>query len=308
MIYPYQLNRTPEESEAKEYVEFYRFWAWEYTKRNNEFKEIVSASKETEEYFSQIGITDFSMKAKGLTDPHSIVFFEQFIGREFTEDEYALYGRAFLGRMRARLHFGFDVGGPMPQREYSSDDILELLQKEEVPLRPGEPRERSEGARLIRQREFQEGIKVLYDGGSPIFGYDALVAIDFDRPISEIQFQIENVKKEFEIYREIERGGNSFPTDFKTTEIEKIGIQKNPNIQFKIGAENSRAVGIWIWDYIQNSENPQKRGIISEAVRTLRERFDLGRLGYDESESRVFRNILAKTQKCIDAAEVLSLS
>ena len=307
MIYPYQLNRTPEEAEAKEYVEFYRFWAWEYTKRNNEFKEIVSASKEAEEYFSQIGITDFSMKAIGLTDPHSIVFFEQFIGREFTEDEYALYGRAFLGRMRARLHLGFDVGGPMPQREYSSDDILELLQKGEVPLRPGEPRERSEGARLIRQREFQEGIKVLYDGGSPIFGYDALVAIDFDRPISEIQFQIENVKKEFEIYREIERGGNSFPTDFKTIEIEKIGIQKNPNIQFKIGTDNPRAIGIWLWDYIQNSKNPGKRGMKSEAIRELKKVFDLAKLGYAETDSRTFQNYLDSTSKCIEAAEVLAM-
>ena len=306
-MYPSQLNRAPEEIEAKDYVEFYRFWAWEYTKRNHESCEIVSTSNEAERHFRKIGITNFSMKARGLTDPDSIVVFEHFSGREFTEDERALFKRAFIGRMRARLHFGFEVEGPMPHREYSSEDLLELLQKGEVPLRPGEPRERSEGARLIRQREFQEGIKVLYDGRFPIFGYDALVAIDFDRPISEIQFQIENVKKEFEIYREIENGGNSFPTDFKTVGIEKIGIQKNPKINFNTGTDNSRAIGIWLWDYVQNSENLERRGVVAKAIRDLRSNFDLPKLGYSISEDSVFRNWLRKTSSCIEAAEVKSI-
>lgn len=304
-MYPYKP--TPDENDTRQYVEFYRFWAWEYTARNPDFVEIVNVVKEAEAYFQGIGIDNFSMAARGLTDPDSIVAFEMHVGREFTIEERQLFKKALFAMMRARLHFGFEINGPYQEKGITSDQILKLLENGEELFRPKSPRERSEGARLVRQCEFQNGFKVLYDGPYPIFGYDALVAIDFDRPISEIQFQIENVKKEFEIYREIERGGNSFFTDFQTVEFEKIGIQKNPNIQFKIGTDNPRAIGIWLWDYIQRSGDPTRRGIKIEAIRELKKTFDVAKLGYAETDSRTFQNYLDSTIKCIEAAEVLAM-
>jgi hypothetical protein len=299
---------SEEEIEAREYVGFYRFWAWEYTKRNPEFQTIVDITNEAEVYFRGAGIPEFSMDAHILSDPDAIVVFEPHAGREFTVEERQLFEKAFLEKMKTRYDFGFEINGPLPHINYSSDQILGLLENGKELIRPKQARERSEGARLLRQREIKKGIKVLYDSGFPIFGYDALVAIDFDRPISEIQAQIGNVKEEFELYRKIENDEKGIQLNIKTVEIEKIGIQKDPSIQFKIGTDNSRAIGIWLWDFIQNSENPKKRGIISKAIRELRERFDIGSLGYGESESRVFRNILAKTKKCIINAEVLSLT
>lgn len=309
------VGKTQEEIEEvlenrrqlREYVEFYRFWAWEYTKRNPGFREIVTRWNEAEEYFCGLGIPNFSMTARGLTDPDSIVAFEPYIDRAFTDGEFQLFGTALIEGMKARLNYGFEVTGPETQKVYSSNQILELLQSEGVLIRPQSPRERSEVARLVRQREIQNGIKVLYDESFPIFGYDALVAIDFDRPISEIQSQIVNVKKEFEIYREIENGGNDFPIDFETVEIEKIGIQKNPDIKFKIGTDNPRAIGIWLWDRIYDSGEPKKRGTISETIRELRAKFNFDNLGYADSDSRVFSNILTKTKDCIERAEVLAL-
>nr|WP_287413239.1 hypothetical protein [Pseudodesulfovibrio sp.] len=294
--------------EARDFVEFYRFWAWEYTKRNPEFRKMIAIIKGAESYFKGLGLSGFTMDAHVLTDTDAIQVFRSRVGRDFTESERELFKEAFLERKKARYKFGFDRKGPLPHTNYLSEQVLELLQNGDKLIRPTQARERSEGSRLVQQREIQHGFKVLYDRGFPVFGYDVLVAIDFDRPIEEIKFQMENIKEEFELYRKIENAEKDIQLNIKTEEIEKIGIQKNPNIKFNTGTDNSRAIGIWLCDYIQNADNPKKRGIISEAIRALRERFDLGSLGYGESESRVFRNIHAKTQRCIDAAEVLSLN
>ncbi len=298
---------TAEEIEARQYVEFYRFWAWEYTRRNSEFQEILRSINEAEQYFQKIGIPNFSMSAQALSSPDAIIFYQPHIDRDFSDSEFEIYEKAFFEKMKARYIFGFDINGPRPISKYNSDDILEALQNGHDLERPGEPRERSEGARLIRQREIQKGFKVLYDDQFPIFGYDALVAIDFERPLLEIQAQIENVKEEFELYRKIENDEKPIQLNIKTVEFEKIGIQKNQNIKFHTGTDNSRAIGIWLWDYVQNSENSAKRGIVAQAIRDLRSKFDLSKLGYSVSEDSVFRNWLRKTSSCIDAAEVKSI-
>ena len=127
----FQRKQMSEEAiEARKYVEFYRFWAWEYTRRNPEFREILSAINEVEKHFHDIGISDFTMSAQGIADQYSIYNYQPHINREFSEDELDKFRKALGGKMKARYEFGFQFTGPRPNSGYNSSEILELLQNE----------------------------------------------------------------------------------------------------------------------------------------------------------------------------------
>ena len=79
---------------------------------------------------------------------------------------------------------------------------------------------------------------------------------------------------------------------------------------FKQSSNNSRALGLWLWDYIELTGDHSKRGILAEAIRAMKQKIgkEVITLGYSASEGRVFRNFYLKTKECIERCEVLSFS
>lgn len=304
-----EFNRepSPDEIELLSYVGFYRFWAWEYTRRNADFSEFQTRFLGTQDHFKELGFPPF------MTDGDAYVDLELFTdqvsikSKNKLASEYERFSTLYSSHLTARHEYGFKITGPRSSRTYSAGEILSLIENDEPLSRPNEPRERSEVIRFVAECEVENGIKSLDYEGFPIFGYDALVAIDFDRPISEIQAQIENTKKELEIYRKIRNGENGLDLEFNLLEIEKIGIQKNPQIPTQIGTDNPRAIGLWLWDYIHNDESPNPGATQIEAINSLKANYDVAKLGYATTEESVFRKWYRNTAKCIEAAEVLHM-
>lgn len=303
----YNREVNSEEKELLNYVGFYRFWAWEYTRRNAKFNDLRRQFVLTQNYFKKQGLPPFLVDGDAFVDQELFVEQVSIQSKSQLANEYERFSSLYSSYLTARHEFGFDISGPRSAHHYSSNEILSVLEKGESLLRPNEPRERSEVIRFVAECVVENGIKSLDYEGFPIFGYDALVAIDFDRPISEIQAQIENTKKELEMYRKIRKSETDWDLEFNRLEIEKIGIQRNPEIPTQIGTDNPRAIGLWIWDYIHGDESPNPGATQIEAINTLKSSFDVAKLGYAASEESVFRKWYRNTAKCIEAAEVLHM-
>lgn len=73
---------------------------------------------------------------------------------------------------------------------------------------------------------------------------------------------------------------------------------------------NPRAVGLWLWDYIQKRYGQHEdlpHGAKAEARKAFKSRFDAGKLGYSDSDPRVFDRLYTRTNECIQKPEVLSM-
>jgi len=73
---------------------------------------------------------------------------------------------------------------------------------------------------------------------------------------------------------------------------------------------NPRAVGLWLWDYIQEHYGRHKglpHGAKSNARKAFKAGFDVAKLGYAESDARVFDRLYTRTNECIQKPEVLTM-
>lgn len=302
----FSCQSSPKEVTVQKYVGFYRFWAWEYTRRNAEFRNLQKQFAATQAYFSQMGFPSHVIEGEAFVEWE---VFADYMPEGSGGDRDIAFKRInslYSDQLNSRHKFGFNLHGPATSRIYFADEILKALEKEEALFRPGEPRERTEVIRLVAECEIENGIKSLKYGELPILGYDALVAIDFDRPISEIQSQIENTKKDIEIYRKIRNSETDWDLESNRLEIEKVGIQRNPEIPTQTGTDNPRAIGLWLWDYINSDDSPNQGATQIAAIKSLKANYKLDKLGAGASEESVFRKWYRNTAKCIEAAEVLS--
>lgn len=82
----------------------------------------------------------------------------------------------------------------------------------------------------------------------------------------------------------------------------------DPKLPFHVEKSAPRAVGLWLWDYMQNTGAPDARGAQAAAILAIKRQLTskLARLGYANSEERVFRSFIMKTTASIKAATVLS--
>lgn len=85
-------------------------------------------------------------------------------------------------------------------------------------------------------------------------------------------------------------------------------IKSIPSASFNPEKSGPRAVGLWLWDYIQSHGGEKKRGVIAEAIRKVKNELgnEIRALGFADSEERVFRGFYHRTAECIEAREVLS--
>lgn len=109
---------------------------------------------------------------------------------------------------------------------------------------------------------------------------------------------------------EVEYLYNSFSESGKNSPVVPLQlIKKYHGLGFAIN-HNPRAVGLWLWNYIQiryGRHVDLPHGAKSEARKALKSRFDVGKLGYSDSEPRVFDRLYARTNECIQKSEVLPM-
>ncbi len=96
-------------------------------------------------------------------------------------------------------------------------------------------------------------------------------------------------------------GGNWGETDYNA--IERFMAS---GLRSLSDAPTSRAIGLWLWDRVQELGNV--RGSIMLAIKEMASKFDLRSLNVDSLEDSDFRFLLRRTNKCIDAGEVLSFT
>lgn len=84
--------------------------------------------------------------------------------------------------------------------------------------------------------------------------------------------------------------------------LARMNISCNAKISFNEKHWGSRALGLWLWDYVK-----EHGGTIIGAIRALKEQLgpEVDELGFSISEDNVFRRFYRKTAECIDACEVL---
>lgn len=71
-------------------------------------------------------------------------------------------------------------------------------------------------------------------------------------------------------------------------------------------ADPSRAVGLWLWDYVQGHGGKGNCGVAT-SIRAMKEHLgpEIKALGFEDTEQNVFRRFYRKTAECIIACEVL---
>jgi len=134
------------------------------------------------------------------------------------------------------------------------------------------------------------------EGSPPKF---KIVALNFMQPLNVLQQTIE----------ELWLIGNGKHVE---ADIVKFARQFNKNPNINSGANNSRAVGLWIWDYMHHQDylvggNATKKIRVKqkEAIDEFRKKYHLGDIGLDKFEDTDLRFLYRKTKACIELAEVL---
>ena len=130
-----------------------------------------------------------------------------------------------------------------------------------------------------------------------------VLSIDFSVPAELIIKEIERIHA----YIKEHNDSTSFLIGSFSVGIysEYITIKSREGVAFDVN-DNPRAVGLWLWDYLDEKfGSVLPRGAITEAVRELKQKFDLERLGYAESQQKVLEDKYRGTCRCIESCEVL---
>lgn len=92
-------------------------------------------------------------------------------------------------------------------------------------------------------------------------------------------------------------------TDLPTS----LGIKNTYDVSGLKTNDVPRAIGLWIWDYLEDKYGQQKlpRGAIAESVEALKSQFDITKLGYARSAQKCLEDRYRVTCKCIELCEVL---
>ena len=80
-------------------------------------------------------------------------------------------------------------------------------------------------------------------------------------------------------------------------------IKKSTEISYTHKSDTPRAIGIWLWDYV----NDNKCSVLS-AIREMRNCSFLETIGYYNTSDRVFSRMYSQTNECIKNGEVLPMS
>lgn len=274
-----------------EMASFYHFWAWEYVRRNAGFRELMEWVEKA----------DATLLCPENEEKVSAFLVEQ--GAKAPDEPYdPMVSDAVRLRGLSLARYGFYPEGPMG-RPYTSGEIVSALCNEEPLDRPLVGRYFPKMAESLAFRHMENGKKIIEFGGERIEGRDVLLAVSLDMPVKAIVAELEDLLKACQYRDRFERGMGGEEVDYGN-DAEAERIRKGDGIAFRPGKEGARALGLWLWDYLDECDGLQDRGLRAEAIRAMKEDYDPATLGYYVSEDDVFFRWIRQTIKCVDSGEV----
>lgn len=277
-----------------ELASFYHFWAWQYVQRNPSFLKLVS--------WAGRGLEVFLNPAVG--DELSSFLVE--CGAKQPNARYdPLVTDAGLLRAYAESRFGFPPEGPFG-RAYTSEELICAIAKGETIERPLGKRSFPRLVEPLAFRTVEDGAKVVEFGGERIEGRDLLVAVSLDMPVKAVIAELEDLLKAYRYQDRFERGVSNEAVDYDNS-AEAQRIRKSDDIAFRSSKEGARALGLWLWDYLNERDGLHDRGERAEAVRAMKEKHVPAAMGYYVSEDEVYFRWIRQTIKCVDAGEVYTV-
>lgn len=297
--------------ELKEKVQFYWFWAWEYTKRNAKFRKMVDEWHVAFSESSILGPNDEPNLNEPKYGAEQFAKFESIDmdmrdgkgSDDLTPEQHAAYIRRMSLEDRIYEEFGYDIRVFTGFNLTSAQIVEKLANGEELP-RPHSGRWRFTEMIVVKQREedYDGGKHVVFEGRR-LEGFDALVAVDFSKDLETLTLELARAKQWHEWAM---NGCKGSWGEYDEFEHYARLIQKGSR-RFSFKPEDEpRVAGIWLWDHLTECHGDDwPPGAIKEAMNEFEERYSSLKM---VSEANVWRRIIRNTKKCIEEAEVLPLN
>lgn len=128
---------------------------------------------------------------------------------------------------------------------------------------------------------------------------ECTLKIDCSAPVTAILAQVarvvEGVKK---------RSNKDYVSFLPHIEVRltKFELEGRAGVAYEPVSDPSRAIGIWIFDYIEKTECSQR-----EAARVIGEQTFMKRLVGDRTDEEAWRRMYRRTKACVEAADVLKI-
>lgn len=133
----------------------------------------------------------------------------------------------------------------------------------------------------------------------PVGVEECTLKIDCNAPVTAILARVarivEGVKK---------RGDKDYVSFLPHLEVRltKFELEGRAGVAYEPVSDPSRAIGIWLFDYIEKTECKQR-----EAARLIGEQKFMKRLVGGRSDEDAWRRMYRRTKACVEAAEVLKI-
>lgn len=267
--------------------DFYLFWRWEYVKRCD-IKELQ-------------GIGVQAHKLPRTTNAKDLYFgLKELVGQGNSLSD--LLTKGINHRVYDLDIFKFSVQESQVDYYFgnsSTDIINSIIKKQMLYHYPNADMGYSAAMPL---HELIEDIQIFQN--TPDWETHMVTQEDVTKEVSDLGYLVLiNPKAEIDVLideiRKIHLGSDKHQLDSHINSILKSICLENAN--------EPRAVGLWMWDFITERYGPGKppHGKIAEARRELEKNFDLSQLGYAESRPETIEGHYRKTRECIKVREVL---
>lgn len=330
---------------AKEYIEFYSYWLANYRMRNEafskEFAAISAMKKNLSEHANKVnelnaGILLAMMEARLAYSHDKLAQPEKMSTAEAEKIKKWLKGiqinqeklDAELNKIIPKdeldsfvkdadtvqgFYKKYDIPRGYNFRKDNPDDMLKCLENRLPIDKSGTSYHVKHEAVTFDKYEIAK--KLATDGNT--CASNPTIFLDFDYEQIKLEFdlyyyQTMSIRSMADNCNTKERQGCSLPSHYfqkannAAIELTRYKIKKNPTSSFKVD-DTPRAVGLWIWDYLTNKHGRESlpRGALTEAVKELKNRFNIKTIGYADSSPKVLEDKYRGTCQCIEACEVI---
>jgi len=285
----------------------YCFWAWQYTARNVDFIEnrrlLIDTVRmlEDRKIMSQHVALDTVSDKSAWQDGSTILCkspVQNGLSARCPTDEEQCQAAAALSLQGYFSKFGYAYGDISLETTPASDIIRNIATYISDAKYPRKMAYTSsypfQTGRLILNKDAKPTGLFHTRVGSDTAGKRTLL-IDFAQPLDIILY-------EFRAIYEHVNGGQGREMDIALTEIVR---RQNGLTRFN---DTSRAVGLWLWEFVQSNGGEKMRGVVAAGIRAMKAQLgpEIKALGFADSEERVFRSFYRRTAACIEACEVLT--
>lgn len=275
---------------------FYWFWAWEYTRRNEQFVQLRNEYETLSQGFSKPQKTEFGFE--WTAEDHYA--FDRSRGEDLSDEIKRAIERREEICAYLYAHYGYKLDF-LDLCEKSSGEWLQRLIDGKDLKRPRLGRGRFTEMDVVELCECTDGVKELRWGNQTFHGYDALVAIDFSKDIGTLRLELEQLKTEYDDNHEILDTGK-----YKEYQARQaVSAIKKGKSRFTFRVDDApRIAGLWMWDeLVKRYGREWPHGSQEEIINLAEKRCSQIKSVSDNSS---WRWLLSRTSQCIEQAKVLS--